>query len=630
VAVSAALVVALTAGTSAAVYWVRTRGPLRGSVARGALLTAVLALAAFGAGWIAAAATGAISNVGTVAALGAVVASPYFLFPVAGEMAVLSLLSFRSLASEWRTLLLLPPGVVVLSAIAVGWPAETLAAVFAASFLLVGQFVYLMLFMYRNKQLHVPVARYMVRLAAAGSIAGLGLLLWVAWQTPAVVGLAAVAEMLVFLSVAVEPPALIDEDRFSWLMRPFWAFQMLCAIFLAELFLGAALDIAIYGPVYLIQFPFTAVVGVPLLSGVENALMDGLWFIAGTSVSAWFLILMGAEMGSLVVLKMRETREREQKTRLGLMIAVYAIAVVYIPSFWTKTPLVSNSVFAKIPVIGWGMGIRTGGPFAPTVLGAILLMYLSVGVLTVLFGRRALCSVMCGAALMYQAATVSEMRTFNRTSRIGRLFLGSNFSTAYAVASGLALVSLFGTSFLPYLRLLPGVGFANNDFDAQLLPFELYFGALWFVMFVSIPYVGNYNCVTTGFCHWGSFAQLFTPISLFKLKVKDKRICQACTTVDCAKACPVGLIDMPLQFRAKGQFRSAKCCGVGDCIGACPYGNMYISDVRHWLRGRFSDPHHPPAETRLPMVGVRKTPSHPATAAPVGAAGASAGPALSH
>jgi polyferredoxin len=614
-------------GVVAAVSFLRSKAPRVRPALEWPLLAAALAVASFLAAWLALALTASLPSGEPRAAL-AVLGSPYFLFPLAAVMGAVFALSFRPLAKEWRTLLLCPPAVVALSAAAVVAPSWTLPAVLAASLVLVAQFVFLMLFMYRNKQLHVPVARLMVQLAAAGTLAGFGLLLWVVFHSPAVVSLAALAETFVFFSVAVRPPVLEDENRFSWLMKPFWAFQMLCAIFLAELFLGAALDVAIYGPVYLAQFPFYPTSGVgPMV--VPNALLDGLWFIAGTVVSAWFLILMGAEMGSLVVLKIRETREREQKARLGLMIAVYAVAVVYIPSFWTKTPLVSSSLLANIPVIGWGMGIRTGGPFAPTFFGAIILMYVSVGVLTVLFGRRALCSVMCGAAIMYQAATMHEMRSFNRTSRIGKLFLGSNFSTAYSVASGLALVSLFGTSFLPYLHLLPGVEFRNNDFDSAMLPFELYFGALWFIMFVSIPYVGNYNCVTTGFCHWGSFSQLFSKVSFFKLKVRDKSVCQACTTVDCAKACPIGLIDMPQHFRTKGEFRSAKCCGVGDCVGACPYNNMYLSDVRHWLRGRFADPLHPPLDTRLPMVSARRAPGPAAPAAATGASGSSVRSALS-
>jgi ferredoxin-like protein FixX len=623
---STAVVAAVALGVVASVQLLRSKTSRIRPSLEVPLLASVVAVVTFLAAWVATAWTGALPA-GAAGAFAAVGGSPYFLAPLAAEMAVLLAVSFRGLAKEWRTLLLCPPAVVALSAAALVAPAWTLPAVLAASLVLVAQFVFLMLFMYRNKQLHVPVARLMVRLAAAGTLAGFGLLLWVVFHSPVVVGVAALAETFVFLSVGIRPPALEDEDRFSWLMKPFWAFQMLCAIFLAELFLGAALDVVIYGPVYLAQFPFYPYVGVGAWA-VPNAFLDALWFVAGTVVSAWFLILMGAEMGSLVVLKIRETREREQKARLGLMIAVYAVAVVYIPSFWTKTPLVSSSLLANIPVIGWGMGIRTGGPFAPTFFGAIILMYVSVGVLTVLFGRRALCSVMCGAAIMYQAATMTEMRSFNRTSRIGKLFLGSNFSTAYSVASGLALVSLFGTSFLPYLHLLPGVEFRNNDFDSAMLPFELYFGALWFIMFVSIPYVGNYNCVTTGFCHWGSFSQLFSKVSFFKLKVKDRTICQTCTTVDCAKACPIGLIDMPQHFRTKGEFRSAKCCGVGDCVGACPYNNMYLSDVRHWLRGRFADPLHPPVDTRLPMATKRAAPARVA-AARTGGPAPSSGPTFS-
>ncbi|MGA7922680.1 MAG: hypothetical protein WCA77_01740, partial [Thermoplasmata archaeon] len=414
------------------------------------------------------------------------------------------------------------------------------------------------------------------------------------------------------LAFVVPMPKMTDERRISWPLNPFWAFQVLLWIFVTELFLGAALDVQIYGAVFLGQFPFVAMQG-NALAVAGAAVYNGLWFIAGVTVSAWFLIVVGAVMASLVIFKIRETREREQKARLGLMIAVYALAVVYIPSFWTKTPLFTNSALANIPVIGWGMGIRTGGPFVPTVFGAIILMYASVGVLTVLFGRRALCSVMCGAALMYQATTIGAMKTFNRTSKVGKIFLGSRFSTAYTVASSLALISLLGTSLLPYLHLIPGVEFADNDFDAQLLPFELYFGALWFIMFVSIPYVGNYNCVTTGFCHWGSFSQLFAKIGFFKLKVKDRTICQRCTTMDCAKACSIGLVDMPLYLRAKGEFRSVKCCGIGDCLPACPYGNLYIHDIRHWLNVRLNPQRNPPPSAQLPMVRASvRTPAGPA------------------
>jgi polyferredoxin len=120
-------------------------------------------------------------------------------------------------------------------------------------------------------------------------------------------------------------------------------------------------------------------------------------------------------------------------------------------------------------------------------------------------------------------------------------------------------------------------------------------------MFVTIPYTGNYNCVTMGWCYTGTVAQLFQKVSFYKLKVRSKDVCKACTTLDCAKHCPVGLVDMPGHFRTKGEFRSTKCCGVGDCVEACPYGNLYVHDVRHWIRRRVGLPESPRG-TPLPMV----------------------------
>jgi polyferredoxin len=208
----------------------------------------------------------------------------------------------------------------------------------------------------------------------------------------------------------------------------------------------------------------------------------------------------------------------------------------------------------------------------------------------VMFGRKAICSVMCGAALMYQGTAMSEMRGFNQSSKVGRHFLGSQLSTAYVTLSGVALASLFAVSALSLLRWIPTVQVASGQLDTATLPLpiELYFGAVWFAMFVTTPFIGTYNCATTGFCHWGALTLPFARVGFFRLKVKDKKVCEACTTFDCAKACPVGLVDMPLHFRRDGEYRSSKCCGVGDCVGACPYGNMYHQDVRFWVRRRLS------------------------------------------
>jgi polyferredoxin len=140
-------------------------------------------------------------------------------------------------------------------------------------------------------------------------------------------------------------------------------------------------------------------------------------------------------------------------------------------------------------------------------------------------------------------------------------------------------------------------------------------------MFVTVPFLGSYNCATTGFCHWGALTAPFARVGFFRLKVKDKKICQACTTFDCAKACPVGLVDMPLYFRRDGEYRSSKCCGVGDCVGACPYGNMYHQDVRFWLRRALARKRPaPPIDRGIPLPMVSNSAPHASKTSSVGPA----------
>ncbi len=529
------------------------------------------------------------------------------LLPVGAAMAALTAVRWRRLEPGLRRILLFQTAIVLLTPTIFPGGTPAVAAVFVGSAVLVAMFVHLMQYMYRNKQIHRPVARYMVAVGAVSIATTVGLYAVVVYGDVLGVVLGAFLQLALLLTVTVRPPVFDDERRISWPLTPFWAFQLLGTIFLAELFLGAALDVQVYGPIFLLQIPFLTP-GAGAVAAVAITGYNALWFLASVCVSSWFLIVMGAEMGTLVVFKIRETREREQKVRLGLMLAAYAFGVVYLPSLWSNTPLWSIPALKHLPIVDWGMGIRTGGPFAPTFFAAVLFMYVAIGSLTVLFGRRALCSTMCGAAMMYQSTAVSAMKGFNRTSRIGQSLLGSRFSTAYTTASTAALVSLVAISLSSVFNTLPGGGRINFDVGPAMLPLELYFGAIWFVLFVSIPYVGNYNCVTTGICHWGTLSLLFSKVSFFKLKVRDPALCRSCTTVDCAKACDMGLIDMPQYFRATGEYKSGKCAGIGECAAACPYGNLYLYDVRHWVREHFGHggPVVPPPEQRLPMVRARR------------------------
>ncbi len=534
----------------------------------------------------------------------AVLTSPVFLVVLGVELLVVALATTARLSARARALYVAPGALVVAGiAGAFGGPTLRLGYLLACGFLVVW-FTYLLQHVYRNKQLDGATMGYVREATLLAVVASAGWFLWaldgsvLLWGATGVVAAAVLARGLAPLG----RPA--TGERIPWLLRPGWAVQLLLFTFMAEFFVGALIDLEVAGRGFLQYIPFQPIAGAPFHAGLLGV-YDGLWFGAAILASAWFLVALGITMGGLVLLRLREIHAPAQRYRMVLMLAVYGLAAVYIPSLASSTPLVSNTTLASLPVVGWGFGLRAGGPFESGVFLAVLIMYATVGVLTVLFGRKALCSVMCGAALVYQGGTMHEMRRFNQSSRVGQYFLGSRLSTAYVVASTLALASLFAISLIAYLHRLPTVQVANGQYDtaALPLPIELYFGGLWFAMFVSTPYVGTYNCATTGLCHWGSLSVPFARIGLYRLRVKDKEVCQRCTTFDCAKACSVGLVDLPLYLRTTGEYRSTKCCGVGDCIGACPYGNLYEEDVRSRLAKVLGRLARPRAITPLPMVG---------------------------
>lgn len=571
----------------------------------GALLALVLlADGLLGAWFVAAGSAPSVAEFGgTAGPFLSAITSSGFLIAAAFELGVVAVLAHRERPVRVRLLLAGSAVIVLLSPTtfpSASW-ATTSAYLGVATFVVL--FVVALQFIYRTKQLTPSLSRLLVGWAFAAAVSGAGWFFWHLYGTVLALALSVVVQAVVVLYAGFAPASATTEQRLPWLLHPFWVFEILLFTFLAEFFLGALLDLVIAGPAFLGFIPFLPYPGTAA-GAVGAAVYNGLWFASAVLASAWFLIVMGFTMAMLVVFKIRETREKPLRYRLGLMIAVYAVAVIYIPSLASSTPIAPTSSLGSLPVIGWGFGLRSGGPFESTAFFAILLMFAFVAVLTFLFGRKALCSVMCGAAMLYQGTAVSEMRGFNQTSRVGRYFLGSQLSTAYVVAATLALVSLFATSFLGLLHLLPSVTLANGEVDTSALPLpvELYFGGLWFAMFVTVPYLGTYNCATTGFCHWGALSLPFARFGMFRLKVKDRKVCQECTTFDCAKACPVGLVDMPLYFRTKGEYRSSKCCGVGDCVGACPYGNMYHQDVRAWFRRRLRHPSAPPVSARLPML----------------------------
>jgi polyferredoxin len=538
---------------------------------------------------------------GFASLLTGVVNSPWFLFTMSGEMALSAFVLRERLPAPLFVVAMFQAAIMFLSPPALAVAGWSLVSVSASSALMIALFVYVMEYIYRHRELPWGFATYLVLLLAVYAAMMAGIFLWQYYGNGGLFAVSVAAEMVLFYEAVVRPERSAARPPVTWQVNARWAFELLALIFVAEIFMGAVLDVQLEPAQYLGGFPLLPLSG-PAGSVLMNALSNGFWFIGTVTGSTWFLIMMGVEMGALVAFKFRETRSRETRVRIGLMIGSYAAFAVFYPSVYYGLAFPNAPSGTQVPVLGWSMGIGSA-PLATSVFVVLLVSYAAMGIATFLFGRRVVCSVFCTAPLMYQGTTIDAMKSFNRSSPIARKYLSSRFSNLYTATTGAVMASLVVGSVLSYLNTTGRISvYIQGSVDPTVFLFTLYFGVLWYVMFVTIPYTGNYNCVTMGWCYTGTFAQAFQTLGPFKLKVIDRNVCKACTTLDCAKACPVGLTDMPGHFRQKGEFRSTKCCGVGDCVEACPYGNMYIYDIRHWFRERLGLPLGPAPRHPLPMI----------------------------
>ena len=592
--------------------------PAPSGVRRAFYLAAVAACVLVGEGLMAAtfdAVTGAAPAAGA-AGLTATILSPWFVFTMAAEMGITTVLLWRRLPSALRVVLPLQTVVMVFSPPTLSGGTWTTAAIALGSVAMIAVVVFQMEYLYRHRSLPVGVGRYWLALLAVYGVMMTGLVVWLVYGTAELFAASLVLEMALYVAVVVAPESLAGDRTTTWTDRPGWTTSLLVLVFVAELMMGAALDLQIEPSAYAGQFFVLPVAGAPLAAAYA-AFYDGFWFFATVAGSTWFLAMMGAEMGTLVVLKMRESHDGETRVRLGVMLGAYAAFAVFFPSIYYGLAFPTAPGAADtttVPVLGWSMGIGSA-PLAVSVFGVLISTYVAMGVLSALFGRRWVCSVFCTAPTMYQGTTIDAMKRFNHTSPLARKYLSSRLSAVYTTTLGVVMVALVVTSVASYLDTIGAWNVSILGADPSVFLFVLSFSILWYVLFVTIPYAGDYNCVTMGWCYTGIISGAISRIGFFSLRVKDKQVCKDCTTVDCARGCPVGLVDMPGHFRATGEFRSSKCCGVGGCVNACPYGNLYIHDVRHWLRRRFRLPDVPPTRgTRLPMVSA--TPSLRASTIP--------------
>jgi polyferredoxin len=525
-----------------------------------------------------------------------VVGSDWFIFTMSLEM-ILSIYFLRnSLPRNFFIIVLLQSAIMFFAPTAINNPTWVTGSIYAGSVVMIGLLIFFYEYLFNHRSIAAGIRRYLVALISVYALMMAGLYVWLIQGSSLLFVVSILAEMVLYFDVILSGKSVESGDLKSWMVDPRWVFAFLAMTFVAEYFMGGLFDIEYYGTGFVSSISLAPISG-SIATQVGAAFYDFISYFGAITGSAWFLIMMGIEMGALVVFKIRITRELETRLRLVLVLVAYFVYSIALPSFILSNP-------ASVPFVGWSMGIGTAGAVAPVFLGAIIGTYVITAVLSFLFGSRQTCSLFCTAALMYQGTFYDSMKDFNRSSKLGRKLLTSRISNLYKTVASIVVISVIAVTIVSYLNAVGIINFTFFGTDVAYFLYIFYFNFLWYIIFISIPFVGTYGCVTTGMCHIGLFNQFVSRFGLFRLKVKNPQTCVTCATKDCAKACPVGLTDLPSKFISTGEFRSHKCIGVGDCISACPYENEYIYDVRGWLReklGRKPDDARP-GRPHLPII----------------------------
>ena len=512
--------------------------------------------------------------------------NPWFSYVMVSEMAFASLYSpggvgKRSIPESRVMLFTLLAAMAFMPTVFQDSPAYVEFATWASAVAMIAATVMIYEVLYRQRIRNVQDTAISLQIMIAFTVMMIGQFLYLIYGTWVPFDAALSAVMLWYVFISLDPDRAGKNTNYLKDQR--WAFSFLSLTFVMEWFMGAVLSISsgYFGS------------GVP---GFEGSLPIG-WqsgriyapaadlFIVIISVtgSPWFLIMMGAEMGMLAVFKFAESHNRENRVRIALMISAFFIYSIYVPFF---SPIIPRLRF--IPYM-WTMGIGSLGPVTSSVLfTGIIGTYLVSAVLSILFGSRQLCSVTCTAPMMYQGTFYDSLKRYNRTSSMGRKTLTSRIRPWFRATVLLTSLFVFGSAVISYMNSEGFISFTVLGTDLSALVYMTWFDFLWYVVFVSIPFMGSYACVNQGWCYWGTFNQAVSYLGFFRLKVRDPVTCVNCRTVDCALACPVGLTDMRASFIEKGSFKAFKCVGVGDCVEACPYDNIYMHDVRHAVKSLFN------------------------------------------
>ncbi|MGP6219700.1 4Fe-4S binding protein [Caldiplasma sukawensis] len=500
----------------------------------------------------------------------------WFILPMALEMFLTVNLSRKKLRPSIYLALLLQASAMIFI------PSEFSGlwvplSVYISGTLMTALFIVIFEIHYRKKYVLAGTGRYFLLLFFIYTLMMAGVSIYQEYGDAYLLGLSVVTEMILYFTYILDYRRFEGGRKIQWMGESRYSTALLALIFSSEFFMGLTFDFQFYGVQVFLGALSLAPYSNNIFMNVIPFLYNFTVFFGGVALSPFYLIMMGFEMGALVVFKIKESKNVENRIRMVLMICAYGLYSIVFPSFVFP----NNS---KIPFLGWSMGIGTSGGLAVSLAIPMLLTYAISGTLSFLFGSRQLCSVFCTAPLMYQGTFYDSFKNFNRKGKASKVNRTQQRNKIYRLVS-LAVYSVIAIGGIAsILNQYFGYNIRVYGTGILSLTYIILFGIIWYVIFVLMPYAGSYGCINTGYCHWGNFNRFISKFGFFKLKVKSSDICRTCKTKECTQACPVGITYQPGSFISKGEFKDVRCVGVGECVEACPYQNIMFYDVRGWLK----------------------------------------------
>jgi ferredoxin len=287
---------------------------------------------------------------------------------------------------------------------------------------------------------------------------------------------------------------------------------------------------------------------------VLNAILTSYMFVMGTTMSPFYVIMMGAEMAFLVYERFKHSKNLGVK-RWALVI------LVGIPLFVVAIPYYTNFYV-------FGMS----GMIFPVTLIPFIISLVAVVVAVSLFGRRAYCNAVCMSAHMWTNIFYDQFKP--KKNSIVWDYLRWVFLIPMVVAFTL-YVAMELKVWTP-----PKIGTTSLD------PLNFYgmftLNYIWWFFYFLTPVFGAYSCARQGWCGFGTFTGLFNKV-MFKVRAKKVETCKSCEAKSCDSACPVK-IPISADVLKKGYTNRISCVGCGDCVEACPYENLEIIDITSYFR----------------------------------------------